>query len=600
LRRPSRRFAFAVPGLAAAALLALTACSDDKDGTLAGDAAPHGDAVADVADAAEPSADAEPLPDGALADTTTPPDTTAPSDSTAPPDTLAPGDTTAPTFCTPGERVCDSLLAYRTCATDGTGYGDPVACAEDENCREGACVVRCPNDPKFGSYVGCEFWATDLPNYPDHTLNPTPENLPWAFVVSNPGQFDVRVYFEMPPLFTYAPADDIVPGGESRVFQLPNINVQGTSVRPKGVHLTATGPVLAHTFNPWDNTFSNDASLLLPDPLLGDEYVIMTQPSGATEIEIIPGFTFPNQNGYFTVIAAYDNTDVTFQVTGKVRASGAIPKLEPGQLHMVRLNRGDVLNVQSDPEALGDPADLTGSRVTATKPIAVFAGHEEAVIGDPVPNGEGGTDTPCCADHLEDQMLPLGVLDTRYLAVKSPPRGTGQVEVDHWRIVAAEAGVTVTTNPPQAGANGVTLANIGSWVEVKTNQSFEVTATGKVQVGQYLVSRDATEQFTGDPSLVLMVPTTRFRKDYLVSLPESYTRLYLTLVKPNGASVTVDGQPVTQTFTPLGATGYGYAWVQTTAGVHVVSGSDKFGLTVYGYSNAVSFSVIGGLAMPGE
>ena len=32
----------------------------------------------------------------------------------------------------------------------------------------------------------------------------------------------------------------------------------------------------------------------------------------------------------------------------------------------------------------------------------------------------------------------------------------------------------------------------------------------------------------------------------------------------------------------------------------MLSGDDKFGLTVYGYNGAVSFSYIGGLAGPGE
>lgn len=531
-------------------------------------------------------------------DTVTAGDTGPPTDTTVPSDTVTPTDTQQ-TGCTAGDRVCDSPSAYRTCLADGGDYGPPSDCAADEECRAGECKVRCPNDPKFGSYVGCEFWSTDLPNYPDWTLNPTPEDLPWALVVSNPGAFSVRVAFEMPPLFTYQPPDDTVPSGESRVFTLPNINVQGTSLRPKGVHVTATGPILVHQFNPWDNTFSNDASLLLPDPLLGTDYVILSLQSGATEIEVIPGVSFPNQNGYFTVIAAFDNTDVTFQVTGPVRPSGSIPQLAAGDIHTLRLNRGDVLSIQSDPETLGQSADLTGSRVTATKPVAVFGGHEEAVLGELLP-GEGNTGSPCCADHLEDQMLPLGILSTRYLAVHSPPRGTTVIEPDYWRIQAAEPGVVITTNPPQAGANNVTLPQIGSWVEVRTNQSFEVIATGKIQVGQYLVSRDATEAVTGDASLVLMVPTDRFRKDYIISMPANYTRRYLAIVKPNAASVTVDGAPVTQPFTMLGATGYGYAYVQTTEGVHVISGDDKFGLTVYGYNNAVSFSYIGGLAGPGE
>lgn len=392
---PSAR---ALPLLIACVALA-PACSDDE-GTGVGDAsdtrsdtandtstsdAPDADTLTDTSDAAtDTDAPADTLTSDTVADTR---DTFSPDTAS---DATVTSDIVVTQVCTPGTSICDSFDAKRICNADGLDYGAPIECEPDESCRAGTCQVRCPNDPKFGNYVGCEFWATDLPNYPDPTLNPTPENLPWALVVSNPGQAVVRVGFEMPPLFTYSPADDTVPPGTSRVFELPNINVQGTSLMPKGVHLLATGPVLTHMFNPWDNRFSNDASLLMPDPMLGTDYVILSWPTSPLDLVQIPGIpTPPNQNGYFTVIAAFDNTRVTFKVTAPVRASGSIPKLNPGDSHTVTMKRGDVLSIQADPESLFGALDITGSTVTANKPISVFGGHEEAVVGDPIPNGEG-------------------------------------------------------------------------------------------------------------------------------------------------------------------------------------------------------------------
>jgi len=579
-------------------------CSDPQ----AGD--PNDGVAADMSDGLDTPPPADTIADGVAADGTSPPETT-PGDATLPDtgpavETTISADTIIEAICLPGSSICHNFTSRRVCLADGLGYGEPETCAGDESCRAGTCQVRCPNDPKFGSYVGCEFWATDLPNYPDPMLNPTPENLPWALVVSNPGATAVRVGFEMPPLFTFSPVDDTVPAGASRVFELPNINVQGTSLMPKGVHLTANGPVLTHQFNPWDNRFSNDASLLVPDPLLGTDYVILSWPTAGLDLLAIPGLpTLPNQNGYFTVIAAYDDTTVTFTVTAPVRASGAIPKLAAGATHAMHLNRGDVLSIQADPETLTGPSDITGSLVTADKPISVFGGHEEAVVGDTLqaPGGGGEIDgSPCCADHLEEQMLPVPMLGTHYYAVKSPPRGTLHIEYDHWRIQAAEEQVTVATAPATA-ANGVVLAHKGDFVEVKSQGTFEVTATGKVQIGQYLTARDTTEDFTGDASLVLMVPANRYRKDYAFATPEGYSALWVTIVKPASASVTVtvDGVPVpAASFQPIGATGWAYGYYAVTPGFHVASSAERFGLFVYGYNNAVSFSYIGGIAGPGE
>lgn len=590
-----------------AALVA--ACSDSDQGGV-GDVGPGDTLFGDTGDVTPTDATApDATPD--TSDTTSTPDTT---DTSLVPDTT-PDTTSSDTtdtqnevvdqqICLPGLYICNSISLRAQCAPDGKSYLPPEPCGEDESCRNGVCTPRCPNDPKFGVYVGCEFWATDLPNYPDPTLSPTPENLPWALVISNPGTTDVRVGFEMPPLFNYAPPDDTVPGGQSRTFQLPNINVQGTSLMPKGVYVIATGPVLVHQFNPWDNRFSNDASMLLPEPLLGRDYVILSWATSPFDLVPIPGFpTPPNQNGYFTVIAAYPNTSVTFTVTAPVRASGAIPKLNPGSTHTVRLNRGDVLSIQADPESLLSPADISGSIVSADKPIAVFGGHEQAVVGDPYEvQDENGLrmESPCCADHLEEQMLPIELLSTRYYAPKSPPRGTSSIEDDFWRIQAAQDNVQVTTNPAQVGANNVTLAKKGDYITVKTNQSFEVVGTGKLQIGQYLTARDTTEDFIGDSSLVLMVPSDRYRKDYAFAVPAGYTSLRVAIVRQTNAAITVDGQPVSGSFTPIASTGWEVGYVTVTPGYHVASSAGRFGLFVYGYSNAVSFSYIGGLAGPGE
>jgi hypothetical protein len=584
-------------GLVGLVVVGFGAGCTDEGGTgdvTGADGASRADAVADGGDTGSADDGVTPGPDGAVGE-----DVAPIADTTGGEDVGGGGE------CAPGAWSCDGLGARRQCNAEGDGFLPSEACAEGASCTFGQCGVRCPNNPKFGAYVGCEFWATDLPNYPDPTLNPTPENLPWAIVISNPGEFAVTVGFEMPPSFTWSPPDPVVAPGTAAVFELPNINVKGTSLGQHGVHIVASGPVTAHQFNPWDPRYSNDATLLLPDPLLGTDHVVLTWASSPLDLVTIPGLPTPeNQNGYFTVIAAYDDTRVTFQTSGRVRASGPITEMAPGQLRSLTLNRGEVLSVQADPESLFEKADMSGSRVSANKPIAVFAGHEQAVIGDPPPADPLDPEADnrlCCADHLESQMWPTTLLGNRYFAIKSPPRGTTVVEPDFWRVQAADVGVTLTTNPPISGLNGVSLVQKGSFAEAKTPEAFEVTADGPIQVAQYLVSQAATEAFIGDPSMVVLVPVERFRKDYAFMLPDGdYASRWAALVRPNGATVTLDDAEVVATWRPIGTTGWEFTWVALGAGVHVASGSERFGLTLYGYSRAVSFSFVGGMAGPGE
>jgi hypothetical protein len=497
-----------------------------------------------------------------------------------------------PIICEPGTFVCEGLAMKKSCNGDGTGFEPPVGCPEGMYCTSGKCSSSCAIDPKFGSYVGCAYWTVDLPNYPDPTITPTPEDLPHAVVISNPGELPAEISFEAPAGIVVDNPDPIVPGNSSRVFIMPVTNVQETSTGFHGIRFTSTRPILAHQFNPWDNQFSNDASLLLPEPFLGSDYTILTWPTAPLSLtagffpDFFPGGLIPpDQNGYFTVIAAYDNTTVTFQVTADVKAGGKVSAMKAGGLQSLVLDFGEVLNVEASPESMTDPVDLSGSTVSADKPIAVFAGHEEAAIDG------------CCADHLEEQMLPPSILGDHYLAVKTKPRGG---EVDYWRIQAIDPGVSIVTDPPITGAHGKTLQARGDWLQVATDQSFEIAATGKIQVGQYLVSQESTDQVTGDPSLILTVPIERYRDFYVVMVPDGYNADWVTVVRPAGVAVSADGSAIADgDFMPF-VTGWEYAYVALEPGIHKFDGDEPFGLVAYGYNNAVSYGYPGGMSDPSE
>jgi len=491
-----------------------------------------------------------------------------------------------PQICEPGKTICHGVSGTKICNDSGTAFSDPVSCPDKEYCDDGKCGASCAIDPKLGSYVGCVFWSVDLPNYPDFTLNPTPEDLPHALVISNPAELDATVTYEMPEGWGALP-ETTVPGNQSVVVEMPVMNVPGTGVTKLGIRLKSSRPVLVHQFNPWDNNFSNDASLLLPEPLLGDDYVVLTWPTSPLGLVEIPGFpTPPNQAGYFTVVAPYDDTQVSFQVSAPIKAGDGVAELPAGGVQTVTLHKGEVLNLEAEPSGLFDKMDLSGSRVWADKPIAVFSGHEEAVV-----------DEGCCADHLEEQLLPINILDTHYLAVKAKPRGT---EPDYWRIQAAEVNVTITTDPPQPGADNVVLSQKGEWVEVITSDSFEIKADGKIQVAQYLVSQEATEDFIGDPSQILAVPVPRFRDYYALMVPPNYNTNWVTIVRTPGTPITVDGAPVSAAWKTFAAAGWEYAYVKLEPGIHAVEGDAPFSLSAYGYNNAVSYGYPGGMTIVGE
>ena len=211
-------------------------------------------------------------------------------------------------------------------------------------------------------------------------------------------------------------------------------------------------PVTVYQFNPLDNlqeVFSNDASLLLPVDVLGKYYIAMTREQ-----------TFTNLRGYVTVVAVKDETQVSITVTAPTMASNGFEHMEPGETLVVNMNRYDVFNI----ETYQPGADLTGTVVLSNHNVAVFGGSEASNAPNTATcgsdgfcewDGETACETlldciefnTCCADHLEQQMLPVKTWGTSYLATKSMERGA---EKDIWRIMAAENGTQVTTLPEQA------------------------------------------------------------------------------------------------------------------------------------------------------
>lgn len=498
-----------------------------------------------------------------------------------------------PIVCDLGVTYCDGDNATHACNSDRTGFLPSIPCPDGLLCTEGVCASsECRPDPKLGSYVGCVYWSADLPVWPDPAIRPTnPQDLPHALVISNPNPLEATIVFAAPPGYIIDNPNPVIPPMQSRVFEMPVISLDGTGIFAKGIGIGSNRPVLVHQFNPWEAVWSNDASLLLPETFLGREYVVHSWPTDPRGLLTIPGFPpQPNVNSFFSVLAPSDDTQVTITVTAPVKAGpGGVLAMTAGTSQTVTLNRGEVLNIEAEPANLFDKADLTGSFVSASKPVAVFAGHESAAIGP-----EDSQESICCLDHLEEQMLPFAVLGTEYLAVKTSPRGS---EPDVWRIVAAEDNVTLTSNPPQQNANNQVLAKRGDWVEVSTADSFELTATGKVQVGQYLWSQQVTDDFTGDPSLILAVPSSRFRTFYVLTVPQGYDTNWVTVIKPVGSTVEVDGVPANQALFQTFASGrYERGYIELSPGVHQLEGDLRFGLVAYGFNTAVSYGYTGGLS----
>ena len=504
--------------------------------------------------------------------------------------------------CEPGERRCSPQERSQIliCDPSGREWLIDQACEQGLACQNGACMTRCEAAAKLNTYIGCEYWTVDLDNYPDPFTNPMPNEVPHSVVIANPGDEPAMVRFETRANVSITPQQGEVPPHDVRAFTMPRLDVDNTGITNHAIKLSSSMPVIAYQFNPLnnDNVYSNDASLLLPVNTLGQRYIVTSWPTGIDTVNIIPTNIVP-QAGYFTVVAvAPGETEVTIKAAAATNAGPNIPEMMAGETRTFTLQQFDVLNLQAATlvpanfiELISStPHDLTGSVVESTQRVAVFGGHEEAVIT--LSDTAQGSDS-CCADHLEEQLLPLTVWSTETLCVKAKPRGDSS-EKDVWRVISGEENNRITTIPPIEGLNGITL-NFGEWVQIESSSSFKIVGTGVIQASQFLLSQGLTQEGKGDPSMILTVPTNKYRAQYDLLVPMGYGEDWVTVIRPSGVEVLMNGAPLGESFTSFGEGTWEFAYVPVTPGTYTFGSSVPFGLVAYGWNNAVSYGYPAGL-----
>lgn len=513
-------------------------------------------------------------------------------DQTCPDQQLCVEGACAEVSCVPGVKECAGEASTRTCKLNGSGFGAPETCPPGTYCLGGQCLSLCEQNLKVASNVGCEYWTADLDNYDDPFAFGNGMWTPHSVVISNPGIYDAEITFTAPAAWqAEMPAGpNIVEAGKSKEFKMPVMNVDGNGVFDMGIFVKSSQPVVAYQFNPFnaDQAFSNDGSLLIPVNALGKEYYAMSIGSSPPP---------PAQHGYVSVIAtSAGETELTVTLGPEARVvgypvAGAAPK-QAGQVIKAKLQQGQVMNLEAETEFEDifsfSPKAMMGTHIVANKPIAVFGGHEQAVIAYDL------NEDSCCAEHLEEQLIPVEAWGKDALCAKTKPRGN---EPDEWVIMAGEPGVTLSTDPPVAGIDGETLANPGDYVRAWSTTSFELKATGKVQVGQFIVSRDQTVDFTGDPTFIIHPPEGQLRTEYFVLTPNGYSENYASVIRREGKAIQFDGSPLNVPFQPMGSSGWEVGYVSLSVGDHRFESEDdtSFGLVVYGYSNATAYGYPGGM-----
>ncbi|MCS6920452.1 MAG: IgGFc-binding protein [Elioraea sp.] len=340
----------------------------------------------------------------------------------------------------------------------------------------------------------------------------------------------------------------------SGFFNLPipdTFQQSGTGILNTGFKVVSPDPVAGYFVNRAPAT--TDMTYLLDSAALGKRYVVASMGGGADE------------GSQVAIHATQDNTSVTFTPKGSAPIA-------------VVLQAGETYKYA------GGTTDLTGSRVVADKPVAVFAGHACALVPP---------DRLYC-DTLLEQMIPDDRLSKQYLLTASKPAGAPEIGFDLVRVVATENGTTVKVN----GAAVATL-NEGDFHEFNLTGGALVEADKPVLVAQYLVGQGSTDVNT-DPAMAVVPGADTWLKEYRLSTPaddQAFTDNYASIVIDTDdlASLKLDGSVVdTSGFTAIGATGYSRGIVPLPVGLFTLTADSPFLVMLGGGADYDSYLTYGG------
>ncbi|MCS7176188.1 MAG: IgGFc-binding protein [Candidatus Kapabacteria bacterium] len=319
------------------------------------------------------------------------------------------------------------------------------------------------------------------------------------------------------------------------------------------VHVQSDTPIAVYGLN--RRRQSTDTYMALPLSVLGTEYRVMT---------------YRRLSAYFVsqvaVIATADSTEVTImpaEVWGSAGVGverGASAVAYPQRLW---LQRGQVYQIQGP--SGGEPADLTGMLIRASKPVAVFSGHVCAYVPLTVP----------ACNHLVEQLPPVQAWGRHYYVGKLRWRSRYVV-----RVVAHYPETRLFVND-----RWVKNLTSGEFWEQTFTENVQISSDKPILVAQFSEGYQSGDSI-GDPMMLLLTPTQQFLRRYRFATPvQGSWRHFLNVIVPISvlSSLRFNGAPVRANFERIGNSSYAVAALEIPYGSHSIEADEPFGLYAYGF-----------------
>jgi hypothetical protein len=516
----------------------------------------------------------------------------------------------------------DALAVPRGCSGDAVCVGGSAVYAcrggllaevlDDCEARGKVCsLARCTSsdcqtaETNSNSLLGCLFYTLEADNVT------ADEGATTSFLITNPGDDPaaVELQYPSPPdaggatQWSSATSVQVATGQSGRLLAgLPVIAV-GTSPNT-AIRVSSDRPVTVVEIESDDaseSATSSGGTMVLPLQSLGVDYRAVTYPQAATPaIASTPGSR--GGAGRVMIVGTQMGTRVHLKPFAEISADpgGGTPRLEAGDDYAIALDDGDVFQIYTG----ADAEDLTGSRVTADQPIAVFSGNISTTYGSQAT----GINSP---DLAHEQMPPLATWSRMYVAAALTPQASvgctsffGLEGASIWRVVASTDDTQVSFDVPSFSTlQLLTPATLLAEPLVQPLTLGAGEARSLLAVGSFTVTASnpilVTQGLDCEPSLSLAIAADSgaLLEDLRFAVLPNFDQL-LGVVRPRGAEVDLDGVAIPdELFQTAGSlfevAGVPLAVCAPAASVctHHLTASRGFGMTLRGMDVESSYAL---------
>jgi len=184
--------------------------------------------------------------------------------------------------------------------------------------------------------------------------------------------------------------------------------------------------------------------------------------------------------------------------------------------------------------------DLTGSRVTSSKPIAFISGHECGTIPDGLK----------FCDHMLEQIPPTASWGKTFVTCPIAERSA----YDLFKIIASDEDSTVSVTCTGSRPAQTLYLQKGEFTTLNVSSSSHcyVSSNRPVLLVQFSVVSSVENSLNGDPFMVVVPPIEQYRSSYLVNTFSSSLVFFghtnfINVLLPAGVSpdgLRLNGQPL--------------------------------------------------------